>query len=129
MKIMMKSHKPELPPNGEYDALIMNAEDKISQAGRDMIELDIKLLGVNSNVHLREYIVDNEYANEKAARILASAGVYPPDNSAIDNADFVGKKVRVRIASEPDSNGVTRLRIKYWAPRPKNEPVKEELPF
>ena len=131
MKITMNQNENSVP-DGEYDLLISSAADRVSQNGNDMIELSLKILGVNNPFTLKEYIVDGAYAVEKARRVLNSCGVYPDNGATVTNPDFVGRKARAVLKNEKDENGVNRIRIKRWIPRPsvsKSANPEDDVPF
>ena len=104
-------------PAGEYDVLIKEVNDKVSQSsGKDMIELILEILNEpHKGKTLRYYIIDDIYADEKAVNIMASCGREAPRgiNSNIFRGGLIGK---VKTKQET-YNGELKASVNYWITR------------
>jgi len=107
-------------PEGEHRVRIIQAEDAISRSsGLDMIKLTMQV--ENSNVHLTQYIVDNEYADEAIIKIFRSCNTQLPN--LVNSASFRGLVGRVKTRNTI-YNGDEKPEIHYWLkPLPESEAV------
>lgn len=121
-----------IPPVGEYDVKIVECNEKVSQAGNDMLELVCQLKG-DIQYRVWEYIVSgNEFAPARIREILESIGKYTP-GMKVTAATFRNAEGRLKIKHET-KDGKTRARVNYWI---KGEPKQtkiddkdiEEIPF
>lgn len=110
---------PKLPPEGEYYVQITKGEEKISQAGKNMIALTCQIMHNEYHNEIREYIVENQYAQQRIYDILASCGTPPSPGQPIGAQSFIGKSGQVRIGHEL-YDGEKYPRIKYWKTRGEN---------
>ena len=127
----------KLPPEGKYLVKIVSGEEKISRkSGKSMIELVCEIIHPDYKCRLWEYIVDNEYAQQRIHDILQSCGVVPQIGQAITAQTFVGKTGAIKLKIEK-SNGEDRARIAYWclrdasapAPETAQNKVEDDIPF
>ena len=104
-------------PAGEYDVLIKEVNDKVSQrTGIDMIELTLEILNEpHKGKHLRYYINNDKYADEKVVNIMSSCGREAPHdiNSNIFRGGLIGK---VKTKQET-YNGELKASVNYWITR------------
>lgn len=109
----------EIIPVGEYEVRITEANEKISQSsGKDMIELVVQPTDEKIKGKLWEYIVDNEYAQQRIHDILSSCGCPPSRGQQINSRTFLNKVGRIKVKHET-RNGETKARINYWlSPKP-----------
>lgn len=103
----------KLAPEGDYDVMIINGEEKIAKSGKNMIVLTAQIVHPEYKNKLFEYIVDNEYAQQRIFDILTSCGVTPSKGMTINAQTFVNRTGKVRIKHE-EYNGDKQLRIAFW---------------
>lgn len=103
----------KLAPEGDYTVQIINGEEKISKSGKNMIVLRVKIQHPEYHNEIFEYIVDNEYAQQRIYDILTSCGVALTRGMAVTPQTFLNRTGKVRIKHE-DYNGETQLRISFW---------------
>ena len=119
----------ELPAPGEVRVRIVDAEQKKSQSGNEMIELKMSVTGGTGNeCPLYDYIVDNsekpEQASSKTGSILRSCGKEPTKDFALEPELFVGLDGVVMVGHE-EYNGKTKAKVKWWV-----TPMSEDsIPF
>lgn len=129
----------KIPPIGDYTVQIIGADAKISRSGKDMIVLRCKIQHPEYKTEMFEYIVDNEYAQQRIFDILNSCGQPPRVGAVITPQSFVGLTGNVRIKHE-EYNGETQVKINFWkrpvtpppaavAPVQKNIPEANGIPF
>lgn len=129
------SHAAKPIPEGEYAVRIVSAEDAISKSsGKDMIKLEIEIAGGEfSGRKLYQYIVDDQYADQKIYDILTACRRTIPDT--VTSGVFAGLTGRLKTKTTI-YNGEPRAEIRYWC-TPKNpapaapaeQPEEEEAPF
>ena len=126
-------------PVGEYTVQVTRATDKISQAGNDMIELELSVIAPIDfkNYKLWVYIVDNEYADQKVYEIFRSCG--KPVPAQIARAAFIDLVGRVKTKRRR-YDGEIKAEVNYWIPAeegelppaptaPTENPVPDDIPF
>ena len=117
----------KLAPEGDYNVQIIKGEEKISKRGQNMIVLTVQIVHPEYKNQLFEYIVDNEYAQQRIFDILTSCGVTPSKGMAVTPQTFVNRTGRVRIKHD-NYNDEKQLRIAFWkkmdAPAPAAAPVR-----
>jgi len=124
-------------PPGEYRVQIVKAEDAVSQSsGKDMIRLEIEIidLGEFAGRKLWQYIVDDQYADQKVYDILTACG--KPIPQQITSGIFVNLTGRVKTKNRI-YNGKESAEINYWLrPKPGETPAQpvntnpaDDIPF
>ena len=117
----------KLAPEGDYNVQIIKGEEKIAKSGKNMIVLTAQIIHPEYKNQLFEYIVDNEYAQQRIFDILTSCGVTPTRGMAVTPQTFVNRTGKVRIKHE-EYNGDKQLRIAFWkksdAPAPAPAPQR-----
>lgn len=103
----------KLPPIDDYTVKIMKGEEKISKTGKSMICLNAKIQHKDYHNELFEYIVDDEYAQQKIFNICTALGIPVTKGMPVTPQLFVGKTGTVRIKHD-QYNGETNARIHYW---------------
>ena len=103
----------KLAPEGDYNVQIIKGEEKIAKSGKNMIVLTVQIVHPEYKNQMFEYIVDNEYAQQRIFDILTSCGVTPSKGMAVTPQTFVNRTGKVRVKHE-DYNGEKQLRISFW---------------
>lgn len=100
-----------LLPNGEYDFEIIEAKEKTSAAGNDMIELKLRVSNGDGIARmLTDYLLPKRAA--KLRNCCAACGVLQKyESGLVSDDDFPGKRGRLKLAIEkkrgyPDRNVV-----------------------
>ena len=113
----------ELIPAGDYRVRIDEAVEKVSQSGKDMIRLKLKVNGYNTPIWF--YVVfdsSNEDARKRTDQRLGS--IYDSFQIARGNlncTDWEGKIGGARIKNRTDANGDMRSEVHYFLSRKKTE--------
>ena len=105
-----------LIPEGKYRVRIEQAEDRVSQSGKDMIRLTLEVSGYSSKVW-RNIVLDS--SNDEAIKrtnhwlgtIFSSFGI-TQGNMNLD--DWKGKVGGAKIRHKKGADGVTRAEISYF---------------
>lgn len=111
----MPKYKPStrlLIPGNQYQATVMAAEDKLSKAGNETIELKLRVEPSG------EIVYDHLVFTEQAAWWIgafynAINQVVPEDGVDITGRDFVGCRARV-VVGVKEFNGRERFYVKEW---------------
>lgn len=93
-----------LPP-GTYDAEIVEAEEKVSAKGNDMIAARLRVFDNNGGTRtVRDWLMAS--MGRKLRNAAYAAGLRQEyDSGELLAADFVGKTCKVKIKVEQDRNG------------------------
>ncbi len=114
-----------VPDIGPLRVKIIEAKEKISGAGNDMMELTLEIQeGIAKGSKLWEYIVYGEYAGNRFGGILHSCGKDPTVQRNISPSLLVGLEGEVQIKHET-YKGNKRAKVAYWR-KPEGEPKAEE---
>ena len=103
----------KLLPAGQYEARILEATETTSKSGNDMIELQVSVRGRDgSERELPDWLVSNDRGALKLRHAAEAVGALAKyEAGEIEQSDFVGQHVRVRIVIEkrrgyPDQNRI-----------------------
>ena len=131
----------KVPPVGEYTIEVINGEEKISKSGKNMLVLTLKIQHPEYKNQLFEYIVDNEYAQQRIFNIMQSCGITPAKGMTVNAQTFVGRNATIKIKHE-EYNGDISLKVDRWqkakpqtvvdpafAPAPAAAHNANEIPF
>ena len=118
-------------PIGKYHVVVNSAEDTRSQAGKDMIKLEMEIIcgerGDESckGRRLWDYIVAGEYATQKIGQVFHSCGFEPKtlEGVAISAQLFPGLQGEVKVKHE-NYNGEPSAKIGYWLTPKDGTPLK-----
>lgn len=99
-------------PKGKYRMRVVNAEEKVSSKGNDMIEITLRALDKNGE----EYgcrVFDYLTANWKLDSFLDAANMFPGEGQELEiNADeLIGKELTAQLAIEKDNKGNDRNKV------------------
>lgn len=101
-------------PAGDYQFEVVNAEEKRSKAGNDMIELTLSIEG--SKVY--DNLVFTEKAFWKVDQFLKSVGAHPGEGKSIDVEadDCVGQRgtVTLRVGKSDKGNDRNEVDCYTW---------------
>ena len=104
----------ELPSVGQHIVEIEEATEEMSSAGNQMMVLVCKVLdGVGKGSRLWEYIVYNEYADNRFGAILHACEQDSQSKRNISPANLVGLRGGVIIKHE-SWQGEKKAKIAYW---------------
>lgn len=116
----------KLPPVGDYDCQIIAAEEKLSQSGKDMIVLTVKLMHPEYKNEIKDFIVNNEHAEQRVYDILASCNAAPTAGFTVHPGAFIGKVGKVRIKHDP-YNGEMYPKVQFWV-KPSRQQMAANAP-
>lgn len=114
--------KPQEPkkiiiPPGEYKARIVSAEESVTSAGDEKIELKIKIIlpDGSDGPFVWDNLVFSDKASWKPQECLAALGRTFEENEEVDvnDSDFTGEDVRV-ILEKGEYNGKERMQVKRY---------------
>lgn len=93
--------------DGEYNFSIIDAVDKISQNGNEMIHLILEILNNNNKYLVHDYLLDSDRMSFKIRHCCESVGIVDKYNSGeITSKDFIGKSGKAKIIVSIDKKGV-----------------------
>lgn len=92
-------------PAGVYDAEIINAEDRVSKSGNDMIWVKLKVFNGSEMQFVDDYNVDGvmEYKLRHLCDACGIVDQYEAGEVSVD--DINGKSVRVKLKIQKDKTG------------------------
>lgn len=95
----------KLLPRGDYDFEILDAEEKKSSAGNDMIELKVQVSnGKGVSRTLPDYLLEKRA--EKLRHCCKACAILDKyETGLLANDDFVGKRGRLKLGVEKDRAG------------------------
>ena len=96
---------PNYWPKGEYDFEILDAWEKKSAGGKEMIELKVQVSdGDGETRTLRDFLLSKRA--EKLRHCAAVCGLIDKYvTGLLSNDDFVGKRGRLKLGVEKDKSG------------------------
>lgn len=110
-----------LIPPGEYRVRIEDADERVSQTGKTMFRLTLKVSGYNSLVWY--YLVFDSTDEEARKRTNQRLGsIYDSFNipkGNINPYDWKGKTGGAKIRNKPDNNNEMRAEVHYFLTRKK----------
>ena len=130
-----------LIPVGDYDAMIDDAEEKISSNGNDMLVLDLLVkMPDGKQRKLRDWVVLPMFM-WKFQHLCEAAGLEDKYNAGnVDQSDFCGRNLRVRVYHE-EFNDEMKAKVKDYFPPDgaaqqhaaqtvmESTPSQEDIPF
>ena len=131
-----KAADSQLLPVGTYDAVVKRAEEKLSEAGNEMIELILTCYGPNGLENdVFDYLVFSNNVLYKVKHFCESAGInFEKDELTAD--ECVDQNVRVKLKIDKregykDKNAVTDYVERTGAPAigGLQKPRDEDVPF
>lgn len=94
-------------PEGEYNFLVIDAIEKVSKSGNEMIHLIIKITKNNKNYQIHDYLMDTEKMSFKLRHCCESLGILSKyELGEVSSKDFIDKKGSAKIIISVDKNGV-----------------------
>jgi hypothetical protein len=118
--------KRELLPDGEYDFEVVDAEEKISQAGNEMIKLKLKV----GDRFIFEHLVHLEKIAWKIKRFCESVDMIDHYRAGcLAAGDIIGRRGRCRICTAQREGYDPQNRVDKWLRGGPQEELKtfEEL--
>ena len=118
----------DLCPEGEWEAEILSAEDRVSQNGNPMLELMLRVFGAEGEEYaVQDWVTATPRMQWKIRHLCESAHVqYERDELPPD--DFMGRNVRVKITINEDAKWGKQNRVADYLPRAGNGPTVRALP-
>ena len=114
-----------LVPDGLYCVEVIDAKEKRSKAGNDMIELklEVKLEGGGSGPKFFDWLIISEAAAWKFDQFLAAAGRHPGEGVEIDVEpdDLIGLLLTARLRQRKRDKGTTMEVDAYIVPGSESE--------
>lgn len=119
---------PLLEAGSEHEFEVVDAVQKRSKSGNDMIEVAARAVMEDGTLgrKLYEHLVFTEKAFWKVDLFLAATGLHPGEGNDVelDAQDLIGKRFRAVVGVEPDSKGKDQNVIDYYV-----LDGDEEIPF
>ena len=110
-----------LIPAGDYRVRIEEAKEQVSQSGKDMIRLRLKVNGYS--IPLWHYVVFDNSTEETRKRTDQRLGsIYESfqiERGNVNPKDWEGKTGGARIKNRTDKDGETRSEVHYFLSRKK----------
>lgn len=96
-----------LRKRGLYDFEVLEAAEKLSSKGNEMIELNVKLYDTEGHSFwLYDYLVSSDGMAYKVRHFSAATGLLPKyEKGELTAADCIGKTGRCQLGIEPAKNG------------------------
>lgn len=111
----------ELIPAGDYPVEIEEAAEQVSQSGKDMIRLKLKVKGYNTP--LWYYMVFDNSTEEMRKRTDQRLGAiyesFEIERGNVNVDDWKGKRGGVRVKHRADNKGEMRSEVHYFLGRKK----------
>jgi hypothetical protein len=130
----VEENKPWNP--GEYEVEILDAEEKESKAGNDMIVLKCRVIvgGEQKGAKITEHLVFTPKAFFKVDQVRAALGfaVVPEEEVDVEAEDFIGKRGRVILKIREDDdrwNEIDRWVVPEGATTSKLTEGGDDAPF
>lgn len=118
-----ESDSYELIPAGDYRVRIEETSERVSQSGKEMIRMKLKVNGYNAP--LWYYLVFDSSSEEARKRTDQRLGsVYESfqiERGDLNIQDWVGKTGGARIKNKTDKDGETRSEVHYFLSRKRTE--------
>ena len=132
-----------LLPAGDYGFEVTSAEDKVSKAGNEMVELKVKLFGPDGDTTVFDYLIDGERSAFKVRHFAEATGMLGQyERGDMPAHLMVGKTGRCKVSitkdksgQYPDKNGIADYIKAANAPAPSRRPVAppqdldDDIPF
>jgi len=100
-------------PEGVYDFEVVDASERISKAGNEMIEVQLRVFNGEHKILLRDWLLDK--MPHKVKRFAETTGQIDAYNAGVLDADaFIGRGGRVRVVIEDDANYGKQNRVKDY---------------
>ena len=101
---------------GEYEFIVVDAEERLSGNGNLMIEVELEVSDDNGNTRMvKDYLSAKRQKKLKSAAVACGIGDKFETGSLTD-ADFVDRRGRLRLTIESDNNGEYPTRTSWMAP-------------
>lgn len=116
-------------PDGEYDALVTAATEKMSKKNNPMIELDLTVYGEREQ-QVRDWLLSGETGAWKLQRFCKSADIFDTYQAGeLSDATCRDRNVRVKLKTQPsDGKYPPRNQIVDYLPRKAATTPAKELP-
>jgi hypothetical protein len=108
--------KPSILERGVYQAKVVEAEQRRSASGKEMIVVKVQIDVEGKSYHVRDHLMLAGAASWKFESFICAIGEELTDEFQFDPADYVGRAVRV-VVEIGDFNGRTENKIKNWLPQ------------
>lgn len=94
-------------PEGEYNFLVIDAIEKVSDAGNEMINLVLQVNNNNKIYRIYDYLIDIEKMSFKFRHCCDSLGILDKYESGnVSSKDFIDKKGRAKFIIQKDKKGI-----------------------
>lgn len=123
MPISYTAGKPEerkftVLPAGEYNFRVLDAEEKRSKTGNDMIEVKLDVFKGEESAIVYDYLVFAEKSKWKVDHFLKCVGLLPEEGTNVDISgnDLIGHqgRVKLRIGKTDKNNDRNEVDAYLW---------------
>ena len=105
-----------LMPEGRYNARIVTAEEKVSNSGNDMIELEVEVYGPEGKVIIRDWLLNTDRMAWKLQHFAEACKLEKKyERGELTADDCEGQSCAVEVTVETQ-----KPTAKYPNPRPQN---------
>jgi len=99
-------YEANLLPKGWYPFTVNDAKEKVSKAGNEMIEVNLRIYRGEGYSFVRDFLMDTEYGAAKLRHISDTFGVLDKyEAGGIDADDLTGKEGFCKITIKEDKSG------------------------
>ena len=121
----------EAPTPGQCKVTIIDADDKLSKKGADMIELvcTVNAGQKGAGYKLFDYVVDNEWKDSRIGNILLACGKAMPTVDTDITAEMFKGLTGTVMLKEEEYQGTKRPKIWYWLTPAEAQKKENDLPF
>lgn len=127
----------DLLPPGQYDAVIMSAEDKVSTKGNEMLELQLRVFDAQGQEFgVQDFLTATPRMQWKIRHLCESAHV-DYEREDLPASEFEGRNVRIDVVVETNPKYGPQNRVADYLPRSngatvvpvRHEPEDADIPF
>jgi len=105
MKFNPKDADQKLIPDGDYDAVIVNAEETKSQAGNDMLKLTVRVYAKGEESLVFDRIVFPSFT-WKLKTIAQALGMMPAfESGSLETRELIERNIKVSVKTRKDETG------------------------
>ena len=99
------SHRFSLLEDGEYDAVVVSSEDRLSSKGSPMMDMKIAVYpSKGTSLQVRDFLVFTDKMMWKVINFAKSANVFDTyEGGALCSEKVIGKNISVKVTTEEGS--------------------------
>ncbi len=122
------SNRPDAVDPGEYQLEIVNAEESVSQAGNDMIELKLRVEPAGAILYDNLVFTPRAFWKIDSFRSAIGDTVTPGEEVDVIADELIGRRGRARLSVE-EFGGRKRNRVAAWLPAKPTQADPSTQPF